>query len=165
MQTIRLIEEFMNDPSNQHRAQEFRQYASRYVDSAQQISPAFFSREDDILFLRTPHRFPRFLKGLWSPKGKRKSLEISSLALEFDSMSFWGDYQTGFNSRWVDFTSYKSLSCVQELWVVCLKDEEVLHFTLDTANRLKPGTWAFSCSLDCPQSRQLVENKTQPITW
>jgi hypothetical protein len=153
------IEKYMNNPLNKDQESQFSEYASQYQSSRQQISPAFFSPKDDILYL-SPGNLSHgmmYLPGLWSPVGKRKIHKIHSIAIPLHHLGGYGG--------WTSFNPQKCLRGVEELWLVCDGDQEVIHLKLDPTNLLKPGTWSFSWSLDCNTSKQLAEGNFEPVTW
>lgn len=156
---IKKIEEFMNTPSNQVKAHDFNTYATNYPKPKQTITPAFFSPEHDILYLRLSGIRGDFLPRLWSPVGKRHIEKISLLAIQFKHL------RNAYSWSWIDFHPYKCLRGVKELWLVCTEDEEVIHIKPDPTKCLLQGKWTFSWELDCPISKELSKDKMEPVTW
>lgn len=156
---IEKIEELINDPSSQIKVQDVEQYATYYPIPKKTVTPAFFSPEDDILYLHLSGRRGNFLPRLWSPVGKRHVQKISLLAIQLQRLG--SSYSWG----WKDFHPYKSLRGVEELWLVFTEDQEVIHIVPDATKRLEPGKWTFSWELDCAISKQLAEDKMEPVTW
>lgn len=102
---------------------------------------------------------------------KKTASNIRRLAIELDSLVATKTSASLIRRTFLGssgFHPYKSLTSLNELWLVCLRDKEVVYVIIDTSGVLGVGKWTFSTSLNCDISKSLFEgagDNLRPVTW
>lgn len=172
---IKAFETTMNSqPPAVTATQLYTAFAAFYRRPKDTACPIFFNPTRDILYLRRSppsHHFVtgRFLTGLWAPKKHLQAQLIRHLAIEFANLTYPGP-QIGetYTRRWCTQFASTALTGLESLALICLKDHEVITFTLDTTDLLRAKDWSYSLSLSLPSKTNFVpqmEDKKTSVTW
>ncbi|KAE8444689.1 hypothetical protein EG329_014346 [Mollisiaceae sp. DMI_Dod_QoI] len=143
---IQKLNKYMSEHPEYAVSARYKNFAKQYRKSKGVIQPAFFSPENDVLYLRRPRPrehglVGRFQSGLWTPVDP-KARRITSLALELDNMN--AERAQRLRTRtWTAISPWKNLSGLETLYLVCLNDMEVLRVRLDESGELDEGEWSF----------------------